>query len=301
MKKSILLSLLASLMLILSCNSGEYLIAPERENWTFEIAFCGKTMSLYGNVESITITRDGYPLQAYTFNVLGDVIQKTEYECDGDTPDIYTYLYDTDGYTSEVKVTRGKKTRSIAKYRYDNNGNLIERHTNDGVHEKDIYEYDENCRKVAEKHYISRRQINKTAYKYDELGNVIEEKTTNPNGREVWSLTSYEYDSKGRISKKTYSDCSYKYEYDDHGNPIEIGLYMLDGTPCGKEKFKYDSKGNMIQKCDYKQDGTITYKYDYNLIYDSQNNVTKAEVEVYIDGSDYENIQKYELNIQYRQ
>ena len=70
----------------------------------------------------------------------------------------------------------------------------------------------------------------KTSYKYNEIGNLIEETDSNGN------TTKYAYDNLGRVVSRT--------------------------LPLGqKESYKYDNNGNLIEVTDF--NGKVT-KYEYN-------------------------------------
>ena len=220
MKRTILFAVLLSLLTV--SVSAQKAKAPERQGWSN-----WSDDSLYGNVESITITKyiltdkfgeiikDGtIDKKVYKFNQQGDVIEEAYYYGDGS-------LWWKD------------------LYKYDSKGNIIEKATynSDGsLWWKDLYKYDSQGNKIESAYYNSDGSLNyKHLYKYDSQGNKIE--------------VAEDGFIHSPLCQKT------KYKYDSKGNKIETARYFSNGSLDYKYLYKYDSKGNEIKKARY--DGEI--------------------------------------------
>lgn len=120
---------------------------------------------------------------------------------------------------------------------------------------KDIYEYDENGRKIKELNYIGGNLNSKYGYKYDNKGNCVEEITFNKDG-------------------STNTGKSYKYVY--LGPNTEKSSYYLDKFVM-RNTWEYDSKGHMTEESvttppqyynnkqfSPKIESTTAYKYNGN-------------------------------------
>ena len=221
MKRSLLLTALAVLFLAVSCSdSGTNQTekkAPERKGWIGG--------PLYGDVESVTITRyrlsdkfgevvkcidTDYSKEVYKFNSNGDVEEHSRYNA----------------------ISRALEEKSLCKY--DSQGNRIEEagYNNYGsLSWKHLYKYDSQGNKIEEARYNSDGSLSwKHLYKYDSQGNMIE---------------LADYDSDGSLSSKYLS------KYDSQGNRIEWARYEGDGSLIGKHLSKYDSQGNRIEEVEY--------------------------------------------------
>ena len=226
MKRPILFIALAALLVATSCaGSGSdskpaKKEAPERKGWSGG--------SLYGDVESVTITR--YKLSDKFGEVVKDI--------------------DTD-YSKEV-------------YKFNSNGDVEEYSEynafSGALDCKSLYKYDSQGNMIEEAEYNSDGSLRwKHLDKYDSQGNLIEQAYYNSDG---WlkgkSLYKYKYDTQGNeIEQACYYvgvfDDNYKYisKYDSQGNKIEVARYDSDGSLDHKYIYKYDSQGNWIEKVEY--------------------------------------------------
>tara|TARA_R110001592_G_C13186309_1_gene751651 strand:+ start:1219 stop:2043 length:825 start_codon:yes stop_codon:yes gene_type:complete len=157
------------------------------------------------------------------------------------------YHYNTDG-------TGTLSFKSV--YYYDIDGYLIEFNdiygTDNLIHRKFIYKYDNNKKLIEENRYASNGSlIVKEIYEYDSNGNLIE---------------YYYYDRKGNLYKKE----SYKYDY--NGNRIENNKSYSDGSGS-KETYKYNQKGNLIEKNEF---SVFNKKYLYG--YDRMGNIIEIKI-----------------------
>ena len=116
---------------------------------------------------------------------------------------------------------------------------------------------------------LEKKKITETWYKYDDKGNVIHEKSTDPDGYDIsWIIT---YDKKGNIIKResnsgdinTYTyDVNNKRIYWKHSYP-DPADYINGGF---EEWTEYDKNGNInYQKwLDSFGPSETSYKYDKN-------------------------------------
>jgi hypothetical protein len=145
------------------------------------------------------------------------------------------------------------------KYKYDNNGNLIEKigtnQTSDTFQYQFTYKYDNNGRKIEGSLYLA-KGINayNYKYKYDKKNNLVEE---------------LRYDTKGILSGK---EC---YKYDENSNKIESDKYGSDTILINKCTAKYDSVGNKIEYYDYSPNDSTSHKDNYK--YDSNKNIIERK------------------------
>ena len=125
----------------------------------------------------------------YIYNDLGEIIEETIYNAQGDVIDKYVHLYDEQG------INR------ISTSCYRVGGSLKWR---------EVYEYDHLGNKLAYRHYDSQGNLDwYTMYKYDNLGNKIEE-------------GSYDF-FENELSYHTY-----EYVYDDWDNWIQQTVFSFD-------------------------------------------------------------------------
>ena len=250
--------------------------APERQGWP-----SNELGPLYGDVESVTITDcnlsdkfgvivKGEMKQKLVskLNLKGDVVELRIYRRDGSLRWNDLYKYDSQGNMIEKDNSDGKYL-----YKYDSQGNIIEgaEYKGDGsLSGKRLYKYDSQGNMIEEACYNSDGSLDhKYLYKYDLQGNMIEKATYYSDGKlgnkETWKYDSQgnkieeaEYNSNGSLRGKTL------YKYDSQGNMIEID------NSDRKYLYKYDSQGNIIEEAEYKGDGSLSGKRLYK--YDSQSN-----------------------------
>jgi hypothetical protein len=195
-------------------------------------------------------------------------------------------------------------------YKFDNAGNVIQKrfYVKNRVVSQEIYEYDDNNRKVKfidyvfgyfrdysddlppnKDEFIQEYKI----YEYDEFGNLIEENEYDNIRKEIYEKTIYTYDDKGNLieegSCKPYIDryskkekCDYKglegYKFNKKNQMIKkykIGNWSPHNTDTyykyGKDGRETEAKGFYITKKD------TVLGYHYITEYDENGNKTKEE------------------------
>lgn len=185
-------------------------------------------------------------LQTRTIDANGKIIKETWHE-DGIGTYIIEYNYDSN---DQIKQTKGYYQESEAKYvtvinyTYDSNGNLIT----------------EDNKTTGEK----------TQYKYDEEGLLVERTLTYDNGNK--DVNYYTYDGKGNLITLIYKDSGgttftykYSYEYDEEGKILIQNEYESINSSKVAEvtKFEYDEYGNVTKETKTTDDRTSIHEYAY--------------------------------------
>jgi len=216
-----------------------------------------------GNIASVTDYEGN--VTGFTYDEMGNMTSQTDSL--GNTS---YFEYDSAGRLIKSIDAKGNETI----YGYDSNGNRISEIDANG--NTTYYEYDSkgkltkttdalgnvttfvyggtgcgSCGGGGDKlTAVIDANGNRTSYKYDFLGRLIEEK--DPLG----NLISYAYDSKGNLISKT----------DANGNKINyaydaLGRLLRKESPDGStEVFEYDSSGNIT----YAGNKDIAYEFTYN-------------------------------------
>ena len=196
---------------------------------------------------------------------------------------------DLNSQLGEIVATTETESVSL----YDSSGKLIETtfvSSSKNIQvEKSIYKYDEQGNLIENIGYqldgsLQRKIVNK----YDEQGNQIESSTFRPDGSLQMKLI-YKYDGQGNQIEYSWfvdplifpSSVKYgglmnlqKYEYDEFGNQVRQFNYHPSGTLNWKVFSKYDNFGNQIEKMKYDPDNLLISSYKFE--YDNLGNKTKS-------------------------
>jgi YD repeat-containing protein len=161
-------------------------------------------------------------------------------------------------------------------YTYDRKGNLKGESmylNTEYIQVKNLYEYDDQNRKIAETRYSKDKLIYKTTFGYDGQ-NLIKKETTGPTGA-IEYREKRSYDKKGNLLEKYVIDSNDKsmtheaYKYDAQGNMTEW-ISTVNNIPEMQMSYKYDSHNNITAmktkngKGETIDDRTYTYEYDNN-------------------------------------
>lgn len=174
-----------------------------------------------------------------------------------------TYVYDENGYVTDIYDANGNKTREIT------------RHEDYTVSDYTDYEYDANGNKTRE----IRRHDDGTVYgydnyEYDEQGNIRRTTSHFPNGYlvDAYAYTDYEYDANGNRTRTIDYDvvgrvCSYTdYEYDNNNNLIRQTIRDCDGFTDVYLEYKYGEKGSRTCIVTDIVDGSTLETYEETLV-----------------------------------
>ena len=181
------------------------------------------------------------------------------------------YTYDKAGRIIIEELPFDGQNKTIKKYRYDGNGNVIEERisTNYPGEEEEYsytyyeYEFDQltSVYQIRIPEYLPNQYAAQTtSYVYDDVGNIKE--------MIIGQGYTFEYDSAKDIFVKKYCDLEgHKYTYDYNG----FGLLSKITDPLGYEELytMYDNQGRLLEM--RKKDGKwAEFDYDYygNLSYE---------------------------------
>ena len=191
----------------------------------------------------------------YTAGIQGNMVEgKTYNKLTGRLDSRNEYRYDSQGNLVEKKDYTDGRLDSRNEYRYDSQGNLVEK---------------KGCDEYGEWRF---------EYRYDSQGNLVEKKGCDEYGE--WR-GEYRYDSLGNlVEEKSYRDGSldsrYEYSYDSQGNLVEGKLYYGDGTLLVEKnksyyedgtlrsERRYGDQGNLVEEKEYYKDGTLESEKKYN-------------------------------------
>ena len=202
-------------------------------------------------------------LQSYEYNASGQITgiidgvgEKVSYDVDhwGRITEVgfsdgvkERYSYSPSGQA--INATDGNG--NTVEYRYNSLGKVRERIDQMGYVE--TFQYDE-CGNLSL--YIDRNgnQVHRT---YNVFGNPVYEKATDKNGGNA-VITTYGYDSLGRLTRAVCDGYSYEYYYNEQG-------LLREKRSSGKRliSYEYDNAGQMIRMTN---PAGITVSYEYDLL-----------------------------------
>ncbi len=217
--------------------------------------------TLDGQIKEVHRGTRAKPLQTYAYNARGQIVgivdgngSHISYQVDnwGKITEIGFADGVKEGYeytpASQVTKTRNGNGNSI-QYLYNSMGKVRQRI--DQMGDIKTFQYDEEGNLIF---HIDRdgRQVSRT---YNVLGNLVYEKATDKNNENP-CLTTYQYDTMGRLVKAVCDGHSYEYTYNEQG-------YLKEKCSSGKRllSYEYDNVGQPIKITDPM--GTETcYEYD---------------------------------------
>ena len=200
-------------------------------------------------------------IQQYEYNARGQIVgiidgnhEKTTYDVDSwgritgtgfsdDVKEGYEYTY-------SGQVSRTVNGNAI-QYRYNSLGKVRERIDQLGY--KETFQYDEEGN-LALHTDRDGRQVQRI---YNVFGDPVYEKATNA-GRKNPCISTWRYDSLGRLIHAVCDGHSYEYTYDSQGN-------LKEKRSNGKllVSYTYDSTGNITE---IKDPAGISTRYEYDLL-----------------------------------
>ena len=199
-----------------------------------------------------------------------------EYEDEGASA-----TYELDEYGHIIKSTlsapgedAGVPTEYV--YKYDKNGNCIEKTCIKPSYISDIYEYDPNNNCIKTETYNDDGAIYSCKYEYDTKGNVLRMEYGYTGSAK--SVREFKYDKKGRcIKDKIAGDYNYifTYKYDSAGRRVKE-------TAKGQNyehifEYRYDKNGMLIEESEPGDNYVTNYSRDYlgNVVFTTTNHVTE--------------------------
>jgi len=201
--------------------------------------------------------------QTYIYNDQGNIIDKKEYDSEGNLKLQTTYNYDEKGNKLEENTFGGFETKKTT-YKYDDKGREVESLITlsfqgfDGSVELRITkEYDQKGNVVEEKNYNNRNELsNRSIFTYDERGNKVKEIFINLDTNKSEEKNIYIYDKNNKkieIQKYISDNLSEKstIKYDERGNILEKDIIDFITNTSFKIVYKNDKTGNPIEKVYY--------------------------------------------------
>ena len=224
----------------------------------------------------------------YTYNDIGQVVERADYNEDGSATGKTTYTYDSTGSrTAEVYYdTEGGKALTTYEaggciseldwYRPDGSvsmrraftfkiiGSIVEQYYyEDGMyHSKSISVYNQTGQEVERAVYNRDGSLyGKDLKTYDAQGLIVERAVDSDADGVAEERMEFTYDDKGTLLGMIHTrpkdglslepvNRRYIYAYDFHGNIVEFSGYDADGSLVSQETYayEYDSYGNWIKQ-----------------------------------------------------
>jgi len=158
------------------------------------------------------------------------------------------FIYNENNQVVMFKKFYNDSCISTEYYKFDSNGNLIERKYNGFI---ENYYYDEYGRLIILLNFYAKTNKRwKTKYNYNNSQRIQEGRTFfNDN------LTGY-----------------INYQYDDIGNTIEKNVFQIDNTLSYECKLKFDTYSNPYPinfPLDVAKNGNVLKSYEYNIVMSS--------------------------------
>ena len=202
---------------------------------------CGEPIKKYGIYKDDSL----FSYDVSIHDVLGNILEQTVYNTDGDMTLYYVWEYDEDG--------------SYLGY----NRTSYEKIQNGVPQEKTLTHFDRDGVETSSKTYDA--EGNLTSMTYDDRGNRMEW-TYNSDGQQE-TLTVY--DAEGKLARRS------EFAYNSDGQTAKISRYDAAGNLTGWRDCVYNSDGQTAKVIDYDADGTLTGWQEY--IYDPDGNLDSTQ------------------------
>ena len=191
------------------------------------------------------------------YNTKGNVIESINFK--KGRPDTTIIIHTFENNRIERIISRNKGKERNQFFKYDSNGNEIERLT---------LEPDEGYK----------IKCYRSIYTYDSLSNLIKDQTVLCNGN-IYDQEIYKYDSFGNeienlsyfneLESKTYS------KYDEKNRKIEYSDYGIDGELYFKEEFYYDEHDRIVERIKHRISQNRIERLRFIREYDKNKQVIK--------------------------
>ena len=231
----------------------------------------------------------------YNYNQLGNKTNEYTYNADGSIDTRSVFTYDNNGLlTQEDSYNPDGSTGFTNVYKYDKRGNMISVKLYDtygSLFLRTSSEYDANDNETKEINYTQSVEkdkhkdviLNKTTWRYDEKGNMVEEEYYEGDST-ITKETTYKYDDNGNkiVQNKSEGNMSLKstYKYNSLGIPVEEIQFDANGVFAVKIIYAYDEKGNEIEESYYDKDNSLQNHTVFQISYDKNGNwVRKLELD----------------------
>ncbi len=218
------------------------------------------------------LTDDGATTQHNSYDSDGNWVEAEVHNTDGSI-DVYTYVYDSDGYRIHAELDEGNDgvPDESADYYVDSDGNRVET------------DYDSDADGTYDENYF---------YVYDSDGNLVETYYDWEYDGEFDYIILQTFDEDGNLLTESHdSDADGVLEkietstYDEDGNLAEFGVDSdADGADDYIYTYSYDADGNLTEgHYDSNADGLVDWTFLW-AYYDSDGNLTAANYDTDGDG-----------------
>lgn len=212
----------------------------------------------------------------------GKLIKKTTYIDEDEVADISNYHYDTTAKLSYVIVEFIDGTQDKIVYKYNSNGNLINKASEDGegsqeemryennllVYHKIVDDFDELEREEFRTYSIDGKLVEMRLRTFNEGDLQTVEVVCDAEGRTTREMV---FNSKSRkLAEKNLS-------YDSFGNLIKI--VSNDENGLSTLEMIYDSNNNEIEQIETNDDGEI--QHQVKRTYSAENEVIRSEIQIF--------------------
>lgn len=298
------------ILIMTSCSYEEAVLIPKITDLQ-NLGLTGEVKSLTEITIPITNETDDHSKAAITnylsytfkrkkFNKYGNLVEENNYNLNQELLNSTIYFYDS---TNE-RLNRKISYQSINwKYKYNEDGNIIEKMMNKGrLKRKWNYQYENgektNIRRISNEE-ILKDGIEKAYEEIEAVNDLLDEK------RDMMDEFRYFKDKckgcnfifkldfksdtieKKRINEFGFLDCSVTYNYDDVGNRIEANYlcmdkeniyqydekerkgqrieYDTDGYIKSLSSLEFDKSGNLVRESEFDSDNKLTVKHEYQF------------------------------------
>lgn len=199
----------------------------------------------------LTYVEDGGYVAAYSYDSLGN--------CTEACYDDYVYenrTYNLAGYPESITHKRNTRTLSSFDYVYSVDGNMVEKHDDEG--RSTYYTYDGMNRLIEEVEELDGDVVQTYEYAFDDFSNRTE---LIASGDEDYTV-NYWYDANNRLleSEKDdgYTETVTEYSYDDNGNQVEKEVW-IDNSFDSSETSVYNGFNQLVSVSNDDVDAEYTY------------------------------------------
>ena len=203
-----------------------------------------------GNGRMISVNDSGY-VADYWYDGLGN--------CTEARYDDYVYEYRTynlAGYPESITHKRGTRTLSSFDYVYSVDGNMVEKHDDEG--RSTYYTYDDMNRLIREVEELDGDVVQTYEYEFDDFSNRTE---LYAYGAEDYTV-NYWYDANNRLLESEKNEGSTEtvteYTYDDNGNQVEKEVW-IDNSFDSSETSVYNGFNQLVSVSNDYADTEYTY------------------------------------------
>lgn len=141
--------------------------------------------------------------EIYKYDNKGNLIEKDIYDFEGKISN--KVIFKNNGIGQKLTESQYYSNGNLCctdNYKYDSNGNMIEKSSIGGLLSKIIFKYDNKNRMVENNTYLNGKFSSKFTVKYDNYNNIIEQLNYDENGRVYMKrVNKYEFDKNQNWTK----------------------------------------------------------------------------------------------------